>query len=130
MPIHLRPLALNLQPIPTISSASSRLTHQHGTAIHPQPRSIHLHPRSFRSHHHPRPNNHHRLLNYFSHLGSTLTSNEPSGRSAPAPILPYRSNHTAACAAQREFTYYYGEDVNNLAAWQALLSTCAFEVIP
>jgi hypothetical protein len=70
------------------------------------------------------------LLNYFSHLGSTLTSNEPSGRSAPVPILPYRSNHTAARAARREFTYYYGENANNLAAWQALLFTCAFEVIP
>lgn len=34
---HLRPLALNLQQIPTRSSASLRLTHQHGTAIHPQP---------------------------------------------------------------------------------------------
>jgi hypothetical protein len=70
------------------------------------------------------------LLNYFSHLGTTLTSNEPSGRSDPVPILPYQSNHTAARAAQREFTYYYGEDANNLAVWQALLSTCAFEVIP
>jgi hypothetical protein len=70
------------------------------------------------------------LLNYFSHLGATLTSNESSGCSVPIPILPYRSNHTAARAAQREFTYYYGEDANNLAAWQALLFTCAFEVIP
>jgi Ataxin-2 C-terminal region len=69
------------------------------------------------------------LLAYFSNLRFTTTSIEPDGRSAPA-LVPYRSNHCAARAAMEDFAYYYGEDPDNLAAWQALLSSCAFEVIP
>jgi hypothetical protein len=71
------------------------------------------------------------LLDYFSSLGAPKTSIHPSGRSAssPAPV-PYRSNHRAARAAMVEFAFYYGEDANDLAAWQALFSTCSFGTIP
>jgi hypothetical protein len=69
------------------------------------------------------------LLDYFSSLRAGNTSIEPAGRSAPAQ-LPYQSNHVAARAAMAEFAFYYGEDAENVAAWQALLMTCAFEMIP
>lgn len=68
------------------------------------------------------------LLVYFCTLRTNPTSIRPNGCSAPQ-TLAYRSNHRAARAAMAEFASYYGEDADSLAAWQAILSTCAFETI-
>jgi hypothetical protein len=83
------------------------------------------------------------LLAYFSSLRAPLPNVQPSAHSTSTSARThcrsnqpyhsnflYQSNHHAAHAAMAEFTSYYGDDPSNVAAWQALLSTCAFDAIP
>lgn len=77
------------------------------------------------------------LLAYFSSLRAPLPNVQPSAHSTSTSARthcrsnqPYQSNHHAARAAMAEFTSYYGDDPSNVAAWQALLCTCAFDTIP